>query len=294
MAVSVHRLASAAGSDRIVTVWLPESTRPLPLIVFAHANGLQSTAGYAALLDHLASRGSAVVHVPYPTERDDHRVRTEAMWAGVASAVARFESRIDLRRIGFVGHSYGAGALPYLARRSLVDQGWGGDGAFVFAAAPWFTVRAEGVFEALPPHLQVVVVTFDADEINDPRIAQDDFARWPVTGKAFWRMRSVERAGCSLPATHAVPQTAGLGGQDDALDEGLRWLLDALVASAFDADRAGRAIALEGSEPWLLGHVGGEPVLPLTRVEQPEQPVSQRPYLFRFADRKRWLAYGGE
>ena len=266
---------------------------------FEHGNDLAEPKFYAALIDHIASTGVAVVFSPYQIGSNIHVDRYDAIREGVEAAVARWSDRLDLTRVGFAGHSYGAGALPWLARFALVEKGWGGEGALLFSLAPWYALAVTPEeMGALPAQLRALFLVFEADKVNDHRIAISQYRALgvPEAGKQFVLVRASEHDGCKLPARHTLPQSVGLRARDDALDERVLYrLFDALAAWAFRGDAAGRAVAFGNGrvEQVDLGSwPDGTKLTPLTvsRDPQPARPSSD--YLFRIDDRDDWIRYG--
>lgn len=301
-AVSVHTLPNPLYPQLDVTVYLPASSDAdarAPVILFAHANGLEDPSAYRALIDHMASRGNAVIHSPYMIGTQVHRERYEALWAGVQAAVAAHGARLDLTRVGFVGHSYGAGALPYLALRALVREGWGTTGAFLYSMAPWYPLFvSDAELAQLPADLLALTLVFEADDVNDHRIAIELHRALPMPDdrKSYLLLVSDARGGCALPALHSVPQSGGLGGRDDAFDRNVvARLFDAVAAAAFSDSADGRRVAFGrgGNEQVATGRwPDGAPIAPLVWREVPEPVRPESFYLFQLGDREGWERYG--
>jgi hypothetical protein len=268
-------------------------------VLFAHGNELGAAAFYAELLDHIASRGYAVVFSPFDIGTAIHADRYDALWSGFEAAVEAFGGRLDVSRMGFVGHSYGAGALPFLAGRAMREQGWASRGALLYAMAPWYAlgVTPEQMRE-LPDHLRVLIQVFEEDNVTDHRIAIDQFRAIgvPADSKQFILVRSDAHGPCRLPAVHTIPQSKGLRARDDATDAyGVYRLFDALAADAFAGDAEGRRIAFgHGSaEQVTMGHWSdGTPVTPLVVSRDPKPLRDEVEYIFRHADRDGWRRYG--
>lgn len=121
-------------------VWYPEpsardgaSAGPFPLVLIVHGNhnmGDYSDTGYDYLGEHLASRGFVFVsvdqnflnghHVPGPTGENDARgwlllehLKVWRAWNG--DPESPFHGKIDLDRIGLIGHSRGGEAAGHAA-----------------------------------------------------------------------------------------------------------------------------------------------------------------------------------
>jgi len=299
--VAVETLPNPRWPGQRVSVHLPaDALAPVPVVLFAHANEQSDPAIYAALIDHIASRGTAVVFPPYAIGTAVHEDRYDALWSGFEAAVEFLGDRLDVSRMGFVGHSYGAGALPFLAQRALREKGWGADGALLYAMAPWYAlfVTPEQMRD-FPERLRVLIQVFEDDNATDHRIAIDQFHAIGVPGdsKEFVLVRSDANGGCRLPAVHTVPQSTRLGARDDAIDlYGVHRLFDALAAYAFEGDETGRRIALGHgtAEQVAMGHwLDGTPVAPLVISRDPRPLRAEEEYLFRHGDRDGWRRYGG-
>ena len=284
-----------------VSVFLPRGAKgPRPVVALVHANGVDDPVHYRALVAHVVSRGHAVVFPTYMLDGDDLPKRYDAIEAGLLEALRRHPDRLDTSRIGFVGHSFGAGALPWLAHRALVERGLGERGAFLFAMAPWYALRVTPEdLGALPGHLAVLILVFEDDRVTDHRIAIELFHAIgvPEDRKDYLAVRSDREGGCALAARHTVPQSTGLAARDDALDaHAVFRLFDALAAFAFEGDEAGRRTALgHGSEAQVaMGHWrSGRPVLPLLWRERPEPLRAPDRYLFAHRDAAQWRGEGG-
>ncbi len=298
-AVEILTVANPEFPQSGVTLHRPVGLESTPLIVFGHANGLADPRSYARLLQHIASRGYAVVYAAHQVDTERHEDRYRAFWSGVIAAVDQYRERLDLERVGFVGHSYGAGALPHIAHRALVGEGFGKRGALMLSMAPWYSFGMTGTqWSELPKHLEVLILSFEADEVTDHRIAIALHDTLTVERNTYLTVRSDEHMGCELRADHSVPQTGGLGGRDDALDEyAIFRLFDALAASAFHDDPAATRIANgNGSRDQLaMGFWSdGIPVSPLQFSADPHPAKPQSAYLFKLADREAWQAYPNE
>jgi hypothetical protein len=297
-AVAVEEVENPAWGRRPVTLLRPseEAGSPWPVVFFAHGFGATQPLHYRQLVEHVASRGFAVVYAPYPTVAVAHERRYQVLWAGLEAALDALGPRADRTRMGFLGHSYGGGATPSLAHRALVERGWGGAGAFVMVMAPWYVLGVEPAQLAeLPPHTRLLVQVYDRERINDHQIAVDlfDDVRLPADQKAFVTLRSDERDGCRLSAGHTTPATDGIRGELDALDHhGVFRLVDALAADALLRDPSARRVALGSGHPEHveMGHWrDGTPVRQLTSTGA---PTAQRPpegFRFRAGSRELWI-----
>lgn len=300
--VQRESVANPAWPNLEVSVFLPrDGAAPAPVVVFAHANDVADPDAYRGLIDHIVSRGNALVFAPYMVGSAVHAERYAALRAGVKAGVDAHGERLDTRRIGFVGHSYGAGAIPDLAAHARHAWGWGRDGGFVHLMAPWFAIDSAGgdAPPRLPEGTLLLVQVFEDDTANDHRIAIDLLEQLgvPPSDRDYVLVRSDRWGACELAAVHTVPQSTGLRAGDDALDDRAVYrLLDALAAAAWQGDPLGRRVALGAGAAEQVGlgaWPDGTPVRALTAGPSPEPSHAPSQYLFRQAERAGWIAYGG-
>ncbi|MDY6857280.1 MAG: hypothetical protein SWO11_21775 [Thermodesulfobacteriota bacterium] len=189
-----------------VSVFFPaELTEPVPVLFFLHGFGCTNWKGYKTLITHLVSKGFAVVYTPYPSIGITTRVseRYDILWDGFIEATDRYATRFDLKRVGFLGHSFGAGAIPAIAWKGLVEEGWGRQGAFLFLMAPWYVHdMTDKEMDAFPEDANIIIQVYDEDSICDHRMAIDVFENigTPYSRKAYY---NVEKGFFS--AEHSVP-----------------------------------------------------------------------------------------
>lgn len=245
-----------------IRIYRPTGVDDPPVLFFSHAFGATTPVPYYdETLRHLAGRGLAVVYVPHPLVPDvddDNLDRYECLWTGFATAATAFADSLDLTRVGFVGHSFGGGATPEMARRAFVEQGWGAQGRFMFIMAPWYSWGED--YDTLPDDVRTVVQVYADDEANDHQIAVDDiWNRLPAGMEKAWLMvRTDVCDGCGLSAPHGVPMTGTGPAMNDqavlnAVDRWAVWRrIDALATYAFEGDPSARAIAY--GEDDEMGH----------------------------------------
>ncbi len=296
---TTHRETVVAPSwpDHPVSVYMPRDVESPPLVIFAPANGNPDPESYAWLIRHVVNRGYALVYSSHQVG-EVHADRYAALWDGVRAAVDAYGDRFDLGRVGLVGHSYGGGALLHLAHRVLVDEGWGRDGAFLLSMAPWYALGLEGRDPGeLPDHLKVLFLVFEDDDVTDHRLA---IAQRELVGDGiesdYLMLRSDARGGCELPAAHSVPQSAGLGGRNDAFDaRAVFRLFDALAAYAFTGDAEARRVALGRGDPAQISMgawIDETPLRAMAWSAQPRPARSESDYLFQQGAEAEWRRRG--
>ena len=274
------RFASPLFPSENVHVFRPAERSSLaPVIFFAPGFGATDPANYRPLIQHIVSRGYAVIFSPFQVIAGDGSVyqrRYDTIFAGYEEAVKRYGNFFDLTRVGFIGHSYGGGASFAMLQRGAVSNGWGNRGLFLFALAPWYVyeITTKQLLD-FPAHAKVLLQVYDADTVNDHRIAKEVYERvgLPVSAKDFVLLRSDQQAGVELDASHGTPS----GQTPNALDYyGIWRLFDALADYAFNGVAAGKELALGNGSPlqrfmgvWPNGQPVKEalagPCVPITR-----------------------------
>jgi pimeloyl-ACP methyl ester carboxylesterase len=238
--VRSETLDNPAFARKPVQVFLPSDARERrPVIFFAHGFGPNYVEAYRDLIRHVASRGYILVYSTYPALGADHEQRYAALWRGFEAAVAAYGDRMDLSRVGFLGHSYGGGAVPALAWRGLVQNGWGAHGAFMMLLAPWYSYQLDTArLQQLPQRTLALFQVYEDDAVNDPRMAIDLYLNSTLPGRYFLQVRSSSIDGCRIVADHMTPaRNASLRQKQYAVFRPF----DALAEAAFQGSDAARA-----------------------------------------------------
>lgn len=290
-AVVMETFPSPGWPERDVTVFQPMGAPGRrPVWFFAHGFGGSNVVLYSEFLTHLASHGAFVVFSPYPADArpaNDYPI----MFDGFTAAVDRFADRMDPTRVGFAGHSFGAGAVPALALRGVRERGWGGNGLALLLLAPWYSFFvSDADLASFPAGTQAVVQIYEDDVINDHRMAIDVFTHLnvPPSHKDFLLVRSDRIDGYNYRTDHNVPTGAAnpRGGVFNALDSwGLFRIAQALAASTWQADPAARLVALGNgaAEQTRLGATsGGRALRPMVENEAPVPLYPESRYLEKF------------
>jgi len=267
-------VVSESMNGAFIYLFRPARTDTLwPVIFFVHGVGARDPVNYIELLTHCASRGHAVVFAPYP--HATALARPEAAYStirrGFEQGVHTWRMLLDSCRAGFVGHSFGGGAVPAISHHWLVNKAWGSQGAFLYIMAPWYSYDiSPQQLRAFPGHAALVMQVFEDDHVNDHRMAKDIFDNIAIleTRKNFILLRSDTSHIPVLRADHSVP--TGIAGHEslDNLDYFGVWrLLDALSDFSLSGDQSAREVAL-GSGCQAQRYMGewpsGAPVRELT------------------------------
>ncbi len=221
-------------------------TAKTPVIFFAPGYSNNDPDEYESLINHIVSRGYALVYAPFqllsisftPQEK-----RYDTIFAGFEEAVKRHGVSFDLTRVGYAGHSYGASAIFAMSLRGL-QKGWGKDALILYPMAPWyfFEITTKQLVN-FPSHAKLVMQVFETDGVCDHRMAKEIFERINLSSseKDFLMLRGEQRLGYKLDAEHGTPS----GGTIDALDYyGIYRPFDALADYAFYGSQEGKRIAL--------------------------------------------------
>jgi dienelactone hydrolase len=236
--VETEQLPNPGDAADNMTIYFPKGAEgPRPVIFFAHGFGPGLTDTYADLLRHMTSKGYIVVFSTYPMRGVTVDQRYDSLWQGFAAAVAQFHARMDLSRVGFVGHSFGGGAVPAMAFKGLVTNGWGSKGAFSMALAPWYSYQiTDAQIAAIPAGDPAFFEVYDKDSVVDHRMAihLDETSR--AADRYYFMVQSDDA--CGFTADHATP------GRNQSLIQKQYAVFkpfDALADLAFNGDSAARA-----------------------------------------------------
>jgi surfactin synthase thioesterase subunit len=265
------------GTPAPVSVFLPQTASAanrVPVIFFAHGFGGTNYQFYEALMRQLSSNGYAVIFSPYSSDPlTNHTVRYRQLWRGFQVAVEQFGSLLDTSRVGFAGHSYGAGAVPEMARLA-VASGWGANGLFIFSAAPWYSWGTN--YEQIPASAKLVVQIYWEDGTNEHLIAQNDvWNRLPQITERRWQVIRSARAVCQLTADHGVTVSgvAPENGEINALDYWGVWRrIHALADYTFTGSAAAKSVAFGDDSRMGKWRTGGV-IRPVTPLEATTSPV---------------------
>ena len=260
-----------------VSVFVPSNAtaqNKVPVVFFAHGFGGTSYLFYETLMRQMASNGYIVVFSPYTANiLATHTVRYNQLWNGFLTAVQQNSAIMDITRVGFAGHSYGAGATPEMARRA-VAQGWGANGLFMFIMAAWYNWGTN--LEQIPASAKMIVQVYWDDETNEHLISQNDiWNKLPQITERKWQVIRRSQTFCSLNAGHSVPVTNGLGQTEAATDAYDAWgvwrRLHALSVYTFTGNQTARNVAFgaDANMGRWRGIFGVRRIAPLESTDSP-------------------------
>lgn len=276
-----------------IYIWTPtDLTPPYPTIFFAHGTGAGEAERYfdpyLALIQHVVSWGYAFVYPTYGWN-DGVDPKYSALRDGFALAVDSYPDLFDVSRVGFVGHSYGGGAMPAVSYHFFKEIAlpWGTNGRFAFLMAPSFPLEAIWpIFEnGYPNDVKLLIEVYDKDYWTVEAAAKAIYLAAtlpqvgiPYTERDIVKLFSEEHGNCRQWANHITPtnvttnfyKESGVNGLDHY---GVYRLFDALADYTFTGNPVGQVTALgHGAPPQIdMGAwPDGAPAVPLASIAPPE------------------------
>lgn len=239
-------------ADRRVCVYYPaDQSSPAPVLFLFHGFSSPSAEPYYPLIDFYVSKGYVVVFPIYFSDTRPPTQNYDIMWAGLKFAVDTFPSKIDTRKVGFMGHSYGGGATPYMAHKGLFEQSWGSLGSFMYLAAPWYSFSTTNAnLTDFTNATKLIVQVYEEDQTNDHRMGIDIFnsvTSIASTERSYQVIHTDSYGGYTLKSDHYVPikdTILGIGALNGYDFYGVWRQLDALTDYAFNGTAAGANTAL--------------------------------------------------
>ncbi len=222
--------------EHFVYLFCPISSKePIPVVFFCHGIGASCPSNYGGLISRIIQNGYAVMYSPFKTSLFKPNKCYTMMWNGFKGGVKKWGMKLDTTRIGFVGHSYGGGAVPGLAHKALTKHHWGSQRAFLYIMAPWFSHWiTQKDLETFPPNTHLVIQVFENDNINDPRMALDIYETINISPHNKWFIYT-HNDSCEdgiLIADHEQPMNkCGSGSPSDSLCHfGFSQIIDTLIS----------------------------------------------------------------
>jgi hypothetical protein len=176
-----------------------------PVVLVAHGYSASAVGAYQGMVDHLVSNGFVVVFPGYSNDYDPLR-QYAVVDAGLVAAVDSLGPRVDVSRLGVIGHSFGAGMSPWLLQQAS-GRGWGSQALWGVAFAPWFSFGVGQGAIALPSHARFTTVAYDRDSVVDARIGIEVLGSLtiPETQREHVMLRSDTSAAPFIFADHYGP-----------------------------------------------------------------------------------------
>jgi len=282
--VSIITFTNPAFKTRDIAIYYPSDIGgKVPTIFYSHAYGGNDPSNISGFLDFVASKGYAIVFVPYQTTGVNNNYRYSNLLNGFRLAARKYPAIIDTTKVGFVGWSFGGGASFANAYKCFTENNWGSGGRFIYAMAQWYSLNiSQEQLQSFPSDTKLLIEVFNDDETNDHRMAVDIFntISIPSSEKDYILLKSDTISGYAYTADHLVPQT---GTAFNALDYyAIFRLFDALCDYTFNGNTGGKEVALgNGSEAQVTMPAG---MKSLVESDTPVVIYPQAKYLFPCTD----------
>ncbi|MCU4164677.1 T9SS type A sorting domain-containing protein [Carboxylicivirga caseinilyticus] len=247
--VSVLNITNDYWLLRDISIFYPSDiTTPVPTVFYSHGYASVDTAYHIETLRHIASRGFAVVFVPYKSIGIDNTERYVTLRNGFMKAARTAKSIIDTTQVGFFGQSFGGGATPCNAYKLFTQNNWGENGRFMYCSAPWYALEiTQEELQNFPNDCNLLTVIYDDDTSNDHRMGMDIFNNISIgkENKDCLIAYSSTIEGYNYEADHTLPAQYTGDSEFDALDYYVTFrLLDALADYTFTGNVTAKQIAL--------------------------------------------------
>jgi acetyl esterase/lipase len=280
--------------EQNVYVFLPESIcAPVPILLFLHGYNGGDPSYFSHFIPHIVSNGIGVIFPTYssfPTVNnpDDIMDKYRMLYSGIYETLRLYGNYFDTTNVGIFGHSFGGGAVPWIALKFFSEKGWGQKSAFLFVSAPWYVYGInDSGFLKLPSNLKASIVTYNDDAFNDHQMAVSMFLHLnvPLSEKRFFTFFSDTLDSMIQSANHFVPYgIENINGVQDNLDYfGIFKLFDALSSYSFSGNIDAKKCAL-GKKSELQSWTGvwpdGTPVKPIESTTSPKAKQSENKYVF--------------
>jgi Esterase/lipase len=282
--VAETNFASPEYPGKDVAVFYPKgTTAPRPTVFYLHGFGGENKISWMGIFNFIAKKGYTVVFAPYPTLNSTIDGRYDVMWSSFRTAVKKYPNLIDSTKVGFVGHSFGGGAVPSIAYKAFQERGWGKNGRFIFTLAPWYAYQiTDEQLKNFPANTQFISQVYDDDDVNDHRMAIDIYKNIsiPNSEKDFVTVKKSVVEGYTYTAEHNLPSSLKAY---DAYDYYCLYrLLDALMDYSFNKSASGKNVALgNGSaEQITLPSYKGTALTTLEVTDNPVPKYTQDKYEF--------------
>lgn len=195
--------------------------------------------------------------VPYQTIGVTVPDRYSNLLNGFIKAAHDYPNIIDTTKVGFVGHSFGGGAVFANSYYCFTTLNWGTSGRFIFSMAQWYSYNiSQSELQSFPTDVKLLTLVYEDDTTNDQRMANDIFntINIPTSEKDYLRVKSDTIGGYGYIANHTVPNNSPF----DALDYYAYYrLLDAMCDYVFNGSLIGKDVALGNGSANQISMPGG-------------------------------------
>jgi hypothetical protein len=179
-----------------------DSNRPVVAVV--HGLFAGSASLYQGVIDHEASIGNIVIFATYDTNPLDFNTSFGQEQTEIAMGVKSL-TRDDPSRFGIIGHSMGAGAVPFLTEQAAA-AGWGKNALFAYSLAPWEIADVPSGNFTFPGNTRLIVENFDTDVFVSASMGSDLYSRAniPASQKTHITLHSETLDGVRVSAVHVL------------------------------------------------------------------------------------------
>lgn len=256
--VAVQSFTNPNFSTQAIRVYYPSGIAShVPTLFYSHAFGGNDPSNISGFLNFVAKKGYAVVFVPYQTIGVTVEDRYNNLLQGFIKAARDYPNIIDTTKVGFVGHSFGGGAVFANSYYCFKRLNWGTSGRFIFSMAQWYSYNMpQDSLTNFPLDVKLLSIVYDNDSTNDQRMANDVFntINIPASEKDYLLVKSDTINGYVYNANHVVPNNAAY----DALDYYAYYrLIDAMCDYVFNGNAAGKEVALGNGSASQVTMPGG-------------------------------------
>ncbi len=267
-------------SGETIEVFYPkEKVGKVPTLFFCHGYGGVNSLYINGMIQFLAKKGYALVYVPYPTTGVSIEERYDILREGFRHAARKYPQIIDTTKVGFMGHSFGGGAMFGVSHACFTQNNWGSAGRFLFSMAPWYSYQlTPEQLNSFPANTQLIMHVYEEDVLNDHRMAIDIFnnINIPKENKDYIYVQPDTINGTVYPAGHNLPGTYEVY---DAMDYyALYRLLDAMCDYVFNGNEVAKNTALGNGSAEQVTMPGN--LKPLLQTDEPQPLFEESKYEF--------------
>ena len=208
---------------------------PTPLIFFSPGFMNAKHSEYKTLLNFIASHGYSVVYVR--DYADISKKDIDRRFREYQAIVKKYKLNFNMRRVGLVGYSSGAG-LGFPLMQRIIEKGWGREGRLLFLIEPWFAFTMNKSDMKKIVNTNVLFLQFGEEgSTSDPRIslAEYQLLKGIPNEKKDYQVYFLEGAKHNYPLGDGATSTM----------QGVLKPLDALMQYTFLDENFAKTIALE-------------------------------------------------
>ncbi len=226
-----------------------------PTLFFYSGYGMHDPSAYKGLFYFVASKGYNIIFLTCP------RVELGNLPAATRDAIAAFSSHIDIKKVGFIGHSMGAGVTFWMAN-TLADE-VGDDVRILFPMASGYTVfndsRLIPATKAihLPQNSKMILQVYARDYSTDIRIGMDIFLNTDIQDKEYMLIYGDSQH----IADHGSCMSKNGYDVDAMMQRSIYKALDALMDEGFNDNHQAREKLMKSlqDDPYFHPYIGKMP-----------------------------------